>query len=57
MGRPALWGLAHSGESGVKHILNIIKTEFESVLALSGCSSVRDISNDMVVHEAYYSRL
>lgn len=36
MGRPALWGLAHSGEEGVKKILAIIKREFESALAISG---------------------
>lgn len=36
MGRPALWGLAHSGEDGVKKILTIIKTEFDYALAISG---------------------
>lgn len=36
MGRPALWGLAQDGENGVKKILNIIKTEFDYTLALTG---------------------
>lgn len=36
MGRPALWGLAHSGEEGVKKILSLIKKEFEYTLALCG---------------------
>lgn len=36
MGRPALWGLAHSGEDGVKKVLDIIKKEFDHTLALSG---------------------
>jgi len=36
MGRPALWGLACSGEDGVKSILTIMKTELDSVMALTG---------------------
>lgn len=36
MGRPALWGLAHSGSEGVKNVLNIIKKEFEVTLTISG---------------------
>lgn len=36
MGRPALWGLAHSGEEGVKRLLDIIRKEFDYALALSG---------------------
>lgn len=36
MGRPALWGLACNGEDGVKSILNIMKTELDSVMALTG---------------------
>lgn len=36
MGRPAIWGLAHSGEEGVKKVLGIIKKEFDHALALTG---------------------
>ena len=36
MGRPALWGLAVAGEDGVKSVLNIMKTELDSVMALTG---------------------
>ncbi|KAJ8960748.1 hypothetical protein NQ318_020041 [Aromia moschata] len=57
MGRPALWGLAHSGEEGVKKVLDIIRTEFDHTLGLSGCAKVSDIRPCMVVHESYYSRL
>lgn len=56
-GRPALWGLAHSGEEGVKKILNILKTELDYTLAITGCANVRDIDRRMVVHEHYYSKL
>lgn len=57
MGRPALWGLACGGEDGVKSILSIIKTELDSVMALTGCAAVKDIKKEMVVHESYYSHL
>ncbi|KAJ8920886.1 hypothetical protein NQ315_015679 [Exocentrus adspersus] len=57
MGRPALWGLTYDGEEGVKKVLNIIKTEFDYTLAISGCANVGDIKPSMVVHESYYSRL
>lgn len=35
-GRPALWGLAHSGGEGVKKILSLIEKQFDVVLALTG---------------------
>lgn len=35
-GRPALWGLAHSGEHGVKKIIELFKTEVDVAMALSG---------------------
>lgn len=36
IGRPVLWGLACGGMDGVRNILNILKTEFDHTLALSG---------------------
>nr|CAH7751278.1 unnamed protein product [Callosobruchus chinensis] len=57
MGRPALWGLAHSGEEGVKSVLNIIKREFDNTCAISGCARISDITPSMVVHKSYYARL
>lgn len=56
-GRPALWGLSHSGQTGVERVLNILKTELDRTMALAGCTSVKDIVKDMVVHETYYSKL
>ncbi|XP_017768714.1 PREDICTED: peroxisomal (S)-2-hydroxy-acid oxidase [Nicrophorus vespilloides] len=57
MGRPALWGLAHSGEEGVKKVLNLIKTQLDSTLAISGCSSIGDIKKEHVVWDNYYCKL
>ncbi|XP_075231832.1 uncharacterized protein LOC142330463 isoform X2 [Lycorma delicatula] len=57
VGRPAVWGLTHSGEEGVTNVLNILGREFDETLALTGCKSVSDIKKSMVVHESTYSKL
>ncbi|KAG8196050.1 hypothetical protein JTE90_007798 [Oedothorax gibbosus] len=57
IGRPILWGLAHSGEDGVKRVLQMLKQEFDHGLALLGCSSIKDIKPSMVVRKEYYSKL
>ncbi len=36
IGRPILWGLAHSGEAGVRNVIQILKKELDLVMALSG---------------------
>uniref|UniRef100_A0A8C8SUC9 (S)-2-hydroxy-acid oxidase n=1 Tax=Peromyscus maniculatus bairdii TaxID=230844 RepID=A0A8C8SUC9_PERMB len=48
LGRPILWGLAYKGEHGVKEVLNILKTELHTSMALSGCRSVAEISPDLI---------
>ncbi|XP_054717106.1 2-Hydroxyacid oxidase 1-like [Uloborus diversus] len=48
IGRPALWGLAHSGQEGVKRILEILKTELDRTMHLAGCSSIKDIGPHML---------
>ncbi|XP_053070655.1 2-Hydroxyacid oxidase 2 isoform X4 [Acinonyx jubatus] len=48
LGRPILWGLAYKGEDGVKELLNIIKNEFHTSMALTGCQSVAEINQDMI---------
>ena len=39
VGRPVLWGLAHAGEVGVRHVLDLLRDEVELTLALCGCPS------------------
>lgn len=51
VGRPVIWGLAYSGENGVKKVLNIFRTELERALALMGCASLSDIKPGMVIHQ------
>ena len=43
LGRPILWALAASGESGVVKALDILKEEFEISLKLSGCCNIQEI--------------
>ncbi|CAH1226109.1 unnamed protein product [Diabrotica balteata] len=57
IGRPALWGLTHDGEKGVKKILEILKKELDNAMGITGCSKLTDINQDRVVHESYYARL
>jgi 4-hydroxymandelate oxidase len=49
IGRPVLWGLAVSGETGVADIINLLKEELTTAMALSGCASLEDIDSSLVV--------
>lgn len=57
LGRPALWGLGCNGEAGVREMLQVLKTDFDITMALTGCTKLSDIKRSMVVHESCYSRL
>jgi 4-hydroxymandelate oxidase len=48
VGRATLWGLAVGGEPGVKHVLDLLRTEFELAMALSGMSSIASIDRSLV---------
>jgi 4-hydroxymandelate oxidase len=39
VGRPVVWGLAASGEEGVRHVLELLRDEVALALALLGCTS------------------
>jgi 4-hydroxymandelate oxidase len=36
IGRPVVWGLAACGERGVRHVLELLREEFDHALALRG---------------------
>ncbi len=38
IGRPCLYGLAVSGEEGVRHVFELLRTEVELAMALLGCA-------------------
>jgi L-lactate dehydrogenase (cytochrome) len=49
IGRAFLYGLAAAGEAGVRRALDIIRTELEVSMALTGQRDVRTISSDVLV--------
>jgi 4-hydroxymandelate oxidase len=51
IGRPIIWGLAYDGERGIDRILNMIKTEFDIAMALSGCKDLSSITRDLLSFE------
>jgi 4-hydroxymandelate oxidase len=48
VGRPVLWGLAVNGEAGVRHVLELLRTEFDLALAMCGCHNVTEIAHDLI---------
>jgi (S)-2-hydroxy-acid oxidase len=59
VGRPVVYGLAAKGEYGVKRVIEMLKDELELTMALSGCSSVKDITRSHIrtEHERLHSML
>jgi 4-hydroxymandelate oxidase len=49
LGRPVLWGLTLAGEAGVKHVLELLRDEFDLAMALSGCAKLQDIDSSLVI--------
>ncbi len=43
IGRPPLYGLAAAGYAGVAHALQILRSEIERDMALSGCATLNDV--------------
>ncbi|KIV82330.1 hypothetical protein PV11_04449 [Exophiala sideris] len=43
VGRPALWGLAYDGQTGVEKMLEILYEDFRRCMALCGCTNVSGI--------------
>ena len=48
VGRPVLWGLAVDGEAGVARVLEILRNEFDTALALCGSPTVADVTADLL---------
>jgi lactate 2-monooxygenase len=46
LGRPYVWGLAHGGEAGVRHVVRSVLADFDLTLALSGHRSISDVTPD-----------
>ena len=48
IGRPVLWGLAVDGERGVRHVLEILRSELDNTFGLCGCTSVADVGPELL---------
>lgn len=48
IGRPVIWGLAWNGEAGVNRVLELLKDEIDTTMALLGAASVDDITLDLL---------
>jgi 4-hydroxymandelate oxidase len=48
VGRPALWGLAVDGAAGAQRVLEILLSEFDAALALSGARAARELDAGFV---------
>jgi 4-hydroxymandelate oxidase len=48
IGRPVLWGLAVDGEPGVRHVLELLRAEFDLAMAMCGCRNVVEITQDPI---------
>ena len=46
VGRPCLYGLAHSGARGAAHVLRLLRDELEACMTLCGCATPKDIATD-----------
>lgn len=55
IGRPVLFGLAAKGEEGVRKVLEMLKNELETSMALSGCPCIKDITRSHV--RTHYDKL
>ncbi|OXA62914.1 Peroxisomal (S)-2-hydroxy-acid oxidase GLO5 [Folsomia candida] len=50
-GRPFLWGLTVGGEAGAQKILQIFKDELDLMMALTGVSSMSELTSDFVTKD------
>ncbi|NES06779.1 MAG: alpha-hydroxy-acid oxidizing protein, partial [Okeania sp. SIO2F4] len=48
IGRPILWALAVDGETGVRHLLELLRDELDVAMALSGCANIENIDASLV---------
>jgi len=51
LGRATLYGATAGGEAGIKHTLDLLKSEVDRVMALLGCSSVDELGPEFLCFE------
>jgi isopentenyl diphosphate isomerase/L-lactate dehydrogenase-like FMN-dependent dehydrogenase len=55
IGRPYLYGLAAGGQAGVEKVLDLLRLELDRAMALTGCTSVRDVDGHRAGVQARWS--
>ena len=48
VGRPVIWGLAVNGQEGAKDVLDLLRKDFALTMKLCGCTSIREITREMI---------
>ncbi len=48
VGRPVIWGLATYGAAGVRHVIEVLRTELEMAMALLGAPTVDLLTRDLL---------
>ncbi|MBM7773705.1 4-hydroxymandelate oxidase [Actinokineospora baliensis] len=48
VGRPVLWGLAHSGAAGAEHVLTLLREELVEAMALCGRPSIARVDRSLL---------
>jgi 4-hydroxymandelate oxidase len=48
VGRPIVWGLAVGGQAGAQRVLEILREELSTAMALAGCPDVSAIDRSLV---------
>jgi isopentenyl diphosphate isomerase/L-lactate dehydrogenase-like FMN-dependent dehydrogenase len=56
IGKPVFFALAVGGESGVKRMLGLFRTEIEAAMAICGCETVDDITSSLVSRHPVHIR-
>lgn len=51
-----VFSLAAAGEAGIRNVLQMLRDEFELTMALSGCTSLKEITRSHIVTEADRNR-
>ncbi|CAI0545008.1 unnamed protein product [Linum tenue] len=49
IGRPVVFSLAADGEAGVRKVLQMLRDELELTMALSGCTSIEEITRNHII--------
>lgn len=54
LGKPMFFALAVNGQQGVTSILEILRKELESAMAICGCASIEDITPNLVMRHPFH---